>query len=254
MINDIKELRHSKWSKWSYKEYMAFLRKQVDPGYRDFHSRLVPGIKNFMGIRMPILRNIGAAVSEGNWRSFLEVSGSDYYEEIVIRGIVIGLNEMPYKELVKRIDDYLPLIENWSVCDSFCSGLKQINNHLEEFWEHGKGYLKSKNPWVVRAGLVLMLDYYIVPDYVEQVLELCDQLQSNQYYVNMAQAWLVSIAYIKFQEITHEYLLHSNLDDWTYNMALQKIRESRRVTEEQKEIVKRMRRDAQSRFEVPSDS
>ncbi len=33
-----------------------FLQENEDTGYRDFHSNLLPGVDNVMGIRLPVLR------------------------------------------------------------------------------------------------------------------------------------------------------------------------------------------------------
>ena len=58
----------------------------------------------------------------------------------------------------------------------------------------------------------------------------------------MAVAWTISVAFVKFPNITMKYLKKNNLDDWTYNKGLQKICESLRVTKETKKAIKAMRR------------
>lgn len=59
----------------------------------------------------------------------------------------------------------------------------------------------------------------------------------------MAVAWAISIAYIKFPKETMELLKHNELDDFTYNKALQKIIESYRVSDEEKEKIRKMKRN-----------
>ena len=58
----------------------------------------------------------------------------------------------------------------------------------------------------------------------------------------MAVAWAISVCFVKFRNKTLDFLDASNLDDFTYNKSLQKIRESNRVCKEDKDIVKRMKR------------
>ena len=58
----------------------------------------------------------------------------------------------------------------------------------------------------------------------------------------MAIAWTMSVLYVKYPKITMEYLKNNTLDDFTYNKALQKIIESYRVSEEDKNIMRKMKR------------
>ena len=62
------------------------------------------------------------------------------------------------------------------------------------------------------------------------------------YYVQMAAAWLLSVCYVKFPERTERFLEKNDLDDFTQNKAIQKIRESYRVSKEDKERLNRLKR------------
>jgi possible DNA alkylation repair enzyme len=53
----------------------------------------------------------------------------------------------------------------------------------------------------------------------------------------MAKAWLLSVCYIKFRDKTYKFLEKTSLDDWTVNKSIQKVRESLRVTKEEKEKI-----------------
>jgi len=58
----------------------------------------------------------------------------------------------------------------------------------------------------------------------------------------MAVAWLISMCYVKFEQETLKYLNSNDLDNFTYNKALQKIIESNRVDIEKKNIIKNMKK------------
>ena len=53
---------------------------------------------------------------------------------------------------------------------------------------------------------------------------------------------MIPVSYIKYPDITLEYLNHNNLDNWTYNKAVQKIIESNRVSNDDKEKFHKMKR------------
>lgn len=231
------------WDENSYKNFVLYLKTFQDLGYKKFLEGLVPEKDNIIGVRSPISKQLAKEISKGNWRSFLMVSKSDFHEEILIRSVVIGLAKTTYEEFTKLVDGFLNHIDNWAICDSFSGGLKQSKKYHEEFFIHIKSFFKSKNPWHIRTGIIILLSHYLDQAHINEVILLCDQVKDDAYYVKMGQAWLLSICYIKFPEITLEYLLsNSTLDKWTYNKSISKITESLRVSPEIKEYLKTLKR------------
>jgi len=105
-----------------------------------------------------------------------------------------------------------------------------------------KEYLKSENPWYVRLAIVLLLSYYLDDEYISISLRLTDKVKSDFYYVSMAQAWLVATAFAKNEKVTMAFFEDCTLDDITFNRAIQKSRESFRVSKECKEKLSKMKR------------
>lgn len=58
----------------------------------------------------------------------------------------------------------------------------------------------------------------------------------------MANAWLLSIIYMNFPQRTEEYLKVSKLDNETYNKAISKILDSKRIGKETKNKIIKLRR------------
>ena len=94
-----------------------------------------------------------------------------------------------------------------------------------------------KFKWRIRFGLVTLLGYYLEESYIDEIFYLCTNITNREYYVKMAQAWLISIMFIKFREKTLDYLKENTLDNWIQNKTIQKIRESIRVSKEDKDLV-----------------
>lgn len=109
-------------------------------------------------------------------------------------------------------------------------------------WEFLQEYLKSKKEFELRFAIVTMLNYYITEEYIESVLKILNNVKHEGYYVKMAVAWAISIAFIKFPEKTMKLLENNNLDDFTYNKSLQKIIESYQVDENTKQKIRTMKR------------
>ncbi len=225
---------------------MEEVRKRIfelaDEKYKEFHSRLCPNTDNIVGVRVPILRNYAKELAKGEFRSYLNNAKNYYYEEIMLQGMVIGIAKMDTQERLQYIESFVPKIDNWAVCDVFCANLKFVNNNKEKVWKFLQKYTKSKEEFELRFLIVMMLDFYIIDEYINEVITLLDKIKHTGYYVKMAISWLISVAYIKYPAITMKYLKNNTLDDFTYNKALQKIIDSYRVSMEDKDVIRNMKR------------
>lgn len=221
------------------------IRKQIfeliDTDYQKFSAALIPTINNVLGVRLPELRKIAKKIAKGDWRTYLKTAKDEYFEEIMLQGMVIGYIKTDIEERLFYVASFVPKIDNWSVCDSFCTGLKSTKENKERVWAFLQPYLSSKNEYEIRFGVVMLLNYYIETEYIERVLKLLDRVKHEGFYAKMAVAWAVSICYVKLPGPTMEYLRNNTLDDFTYNKALQKITESNRVDKETKNLIRSMK-------------
>lgn len=224
------------------KQIRETLFSLVDEEYQKFHSSLCPGINNIIGIRVPVLREFAKEIVKGDWRTYLKTAKNEYYEEVMLQGMVIGLAKMELQERLEYIKEFVPQIDNWAVCDVTCAGLKFTKKHMSEMWELIQPYINSNKEFEIRFGVVMILDFYITKEYIKEVLTILNNIHHDGYYVKMAVAWAISVCYIKFPKETMMLLQNNTFDTFTYNKALQKIVESYRVTKEEKEIIRKMKR------------
>lgn len=219
------------------------LFKLADSKYKEFHSGLCPETNNIIGVRVPILRDYAKElVKEYEIKELLKQIDNQYYEEIMLQGMLIGLSKEDFKTIQKQIEEFVPKIDNWAVCDTFCAGLKATKKHKKEMWNFIQNYLKSDKEFEIRFGIVMILEYYLEEDYLEKDFEIFDSITSQDYYAQMAVAWAISICFIKFYDKTIKYLETANLDKFTYNKALQKAIESYRITDKQKNLLRSMKK------------
>ena len=200
----------------------------AEPEFQKFSASLIPGVNRLLGVRLPVLRNLAREVARGNWRELLENPAVDpYAEEVMLDGMLIALARMEPEERLEQVARFVPRMDNWAVCDTFCTSLKFCKKHPALVWEFIQPYLTSARVYDVRFAVVMMLAHFITEDYVEQVLALLDGVRHEDYYVGMAVAWAVSVCYVKFPALTLE---------------LQKIIESLRVSREDKSLMRSMKR------------
>ena len=222
------------------------LKKLADETYRKFHKGICPGTENILGIRETVLRDYAKKLSKKyEIHELLNHIDNEYYEEIMLQGMLIGLEKAKdndIENILKDIEEFVPKIDNWAVCDTFCVGLKITKKHGKEMWDFLQKYVTSDKEFEIRFGVVMILDYYITEAYLEKDFAIFDYIKSDQYYVQMAVAWAISICLIKFYDKTLEYLKQAKLDKFTYNKAIQKAIESYRISDEQKTELRKMKK------------
>ncbi|MSS64194.1 DNA alkylation repair protein [Velocimicrobium porci] len=231
------------WTKERYhKEIRVCLNQLSEQKYQRFSSKLLPGTENILGVRFPKLRSLAKTIAKDDWKTYLQVAQDDTFEEIMLQGMVIGSVKAELEELIPYMREFIDKIDNWSVCDSFCSSLKRTAKEKEQMWEFLQEYFHSEREYDLRFAVVMFLNYYVEKEYLQIGFGYFDKINREKYYVKMAVAWAISICYIKYQNETIVYLEHCKLDIDTYNKALQKIIESTRVAKEEKQKIRMMKR------------
>lgn len=217
------------------------LNSLAEEKYRIFTSALTPGKENILGVRIPLLKKMAAKLVKGDWRAYLAEATEDTMEEVMLQGMVIGGCKADAEEILQLAAGFIPKIDCWSVCDGFCGGLKIAGPHKERVWEFLQPYLKSDKEYEIRFGVVMLL-HYLLPEYAPLAFAHFDRIKHEGYYVKMAVAWVLSMYYVNLPGLTMPYLKKNELDRFTYNKALQKIIESHRIDQEDREIIKSMKR------------
>ena len=226
-----------KWNKKEYQVYLKFLKSISEPKYRDFHKNLTPTKYEILGIRVPVLRQLAKEKLKSNYLDFLKYCGDKYYEEVFIEGQVIaGIKDEEI--FLEHFYNYLSKIDNWAICDSFCNSLKRMKKDPIKYFPICKELaLQTDKVYYSRVGLVCSLNHFVEKEYLEEIFKILDAIKSDEYYLNMAESWLVCELYTKYPKETTKYLKKNKLNKFTQNKAISKIHDSYRVSKEEKEYL-----------------
>lgn len=224
------------------KEMREKILRNSEEKYKKFSASQIPGTKNIAGVRLPTLRKIAKEIYSSDYHTFLGNINCQYHEEIMLKGMVIGLIKKSPENILTYVEKFIPEINNWAVCDTFCCGLKFVNNNKSLVWEFLQTYLYSDKEYEIRFAVVVLLNFYITEDYIDRVLDIFDNIKTDDYYAQMAVAWAISVCFVKFEAKTFDYLKNSNIDKFTFNKSIQKIIESYRVDNDTKFKMKFMRK------------
>ena len=216
-----------------------------DKKYQDFSMKLGLNQKiKHLGIRIPLLRNYAKLLMKKNDFSLLiEKIDEEYYEEIMLKGMIISLNQkLTEQELFYYLNYYLPKISDWSLCDIFVSGLKITKKYMKELWPLIKKNAQSNKEYYVRFSLVMILNYYLKEEYLDEIYDIIQKIKLDKYYVKMAQAWLLSYLIIDYYDKTIAFLEKNYLDNFVYQKALSKAIESKQISEDKKQVLRKMKK------------
>lgn len=213
-----------------------------DTAYKKFHARLVPTLdpEYIIGIRVPVLRQLARELYQGyDMEPFLAELPHYYLEENTLHGLLIEQMQ-DYAACIAALEKWLPYVDNWGTCDTVSP--KVFRRHKESLLNHIKEWLSAEHTYTVRFAVGMLMTHYLDDDFQPEYLKLVTNIRSDGYYINMMAAWYIATALAKQYSVTIAVLENKELPLWTHNKAIQKAIESRRITQEQKNYLRTLRR------------
>ena len=223
------------------KEMLNAILAARDEEYADFTAKLIPNVprESIIGVRTPQLRSIAKRFGKNaGIDEFLSALPHEYHEQNLVHAYIaesIG----DFDSAVKTIEACLPYVTNWAVCDSMTPRI--FAKHTGELLPIIKKWLQSAHPYTVRFGLRMLMCFYLEKEFASEINALAASVCSEEYYVNMMQAWYFATALAKQYDSTVPFVEERRLSPWVHNKTIQKAVESFRITAEQKAHLKTLR-------------
>ncbi|MDE6776738.1 MAG: DNA alkylation repair protein, partial [Oscillospiraceae bacterium] len=213
-----------------------------DIEYRDFNAKLIPNIDkdSIIGVRTPELRKFAKELTKSERVSvFFKTLPHQYFEENQLHAFLIS--EMKdYDKAIAELTRFLPYVNNWATCDQLRP--KIFRKYSDRLIEEVRKWIVSDKMYTIRFGIGILMRWYLGEYFKLEYLNLVTEVRSEEYYVNMMRAWYFATALAKQYDATVRIIEENQLDTWTHNKTIQKARESYRVSNEQKEYLKTLKR------------
>ncbi len=222
-------------------EILERLFELQDSEYADFQAKLTPTIKRetIIGVRVPVLRKFAKEIiKSGQGEAFMDSLPHFYYDENMLHSLLLS-EIKDYDECIKRIEYFLPYIDNWAVCDILSP--KIFRKHKGELIDKIRVWYKSKECYTCRFGIGMLMSHYLDDDFKPEYLEIAASMRSDEYYVNMMVAWFYATALAKQWGSTIPYIELRKLPVWVHNKTIQKSCESFRISSEQKAYLRTLK-------------
>lgn len=233
------ELTKEKWDEENISEFQETLMALGNPSKRDWATSLLKTELPVLCITTAVMKDITNKIFKGNYLSFLDLMIWEYYENTAINGMLISKIK-DFDTFKKYLDIYSSRADNWATCDLLTFHIK---GNEEKYYNLTLEYINSELPFRRRIGMYIL--FYFVDDdkYINKIFDLLNRFENeDHYYVNMMNSWLLSECFIKQREKTLVYLNNNELNKFTLNKGIQKCRESRRVSLEDKEMLLKHKR------------
>ena len=219
-------------------KFQKLLFENQDLKYKEFHQKLMPTVDadSVIGVRVPLLRSIAKNFSFDK-NEFMNELPHDYYEENNIHAFLIE-NIKDFDKCIYETERFLPYIDNWATCDMMRPKVFKANKDI--LLTFIQKWLKSENCYTVRYGIGMLNSYYLDDEFDTKYLDMAI-IESQEYYINMMIAWYFATALTKHFDATLPYIVEYRLPKWVHNKAIQKANESLRISNQNKEILKKCR-------------
>ena len=145
-----------------------------------------------------------------------------------------------FSKAIEETEKFLPYITNWEVCDSFSPKCFKKNKAL--LLEKIRCWLVSSDEYTVRFAVEMLMTHFLDDGFSKEYLMLVANVSSEEYYVRMMQAWFFATALAKQYDETLALLKSNVLPVWVHNKTIQKAVESYRISDEQKQYLRTLKR------------
>ena len=211
--------------------------------YATFNQRIVNTKMPVIGVRVPDLRRLARELAldmSAADISELLTAQNESFDYVLLCGLLITHVRIDDQTAIDLTKQYLPHVDSWAHIDVFVEKKRRFAGEM--WWDFALECLLSEAEFTVRYGVVSLMTNFLDEAHIDQVFAALRNVTHDGYYVEMALAWLYATAAVNFFEKTLAELENRQIDTWTRNKAYQKMRESRRFTPRQQQIITKNKR------------
>ena len=217
------------------------LRGMADADYAAFQRKLLPNVtpERIVGVRTPALRAMAKELwRNGKAEAFMAQLPHPTFEENQLHAFAIA-EIRDFATCLSATERFLPHVDNWATSDQLLP--RCFGQHTTALLPAVERWIAHSHEYTVRFGMGMLLKHYMDAHFEPRLLELVAQVQRDEYYIRMMQAWLFAEALAKQPIAALPYIEQQRLAPWIHNKAIQKATESRRIGAEMKQRLRSLR-------------
>jgi len=210
-----------------------------DEKFAQFNASLIPTTesKKVIGVRTPDLRKYAKTISDAD--KFLSDLPHKYFEENQIHAFILS-DIRDIEKCINLVDAFLLYVDNWATCDQLIP--KIFTKNTDILLPYIRRWIKSNHTYTVRFAIGLLMRFYLGEKFNNSsYADMVIKVKSNEYYINMMRAWYFATALAKNWNDVIGIIENKKLDTWTHNKTIQKAIESYRISDKQKEYLRKLK-------------
>ncbi len=224
----------------SYSQIRGELIALCDDKQREFNLKLIPTGYPMLGVKAPLIEALARRAAK-ECPQFLSEAVFTSFEDVVLYGFTLAALKLPLGETLERFLALSVRFDNWAHVDLVTSRMKVFNKDLPRVSEAVLPLKTDAEVFRRRTFVIVLMDYFITDAYADSALSHLAEMKGGDYYVDMAVAWALSVALVKFWDRTVPLLKTAALSKFTHNKTIQKACESRRLTDGQKAFLRTLK-------------
>lgn len=185
---------------------LVSVRFATEPKYRDGHIRIINALqgRRIMGLHVPDMKKVAKELARradamdiirGFEKEAADEAAGAYgsrltYEETVVWGLMINAMKVTWEQRAEMIRKYVPVLDNWAVCDTFCCNAKWVTEVPQchesaktmgkctrvALWNFLEPYWRSCREFEVRFAIVMSMIYFLDAEWFPEVCRMLDGL------------------------------------------------------------------------------
>lgn len=203
---------------------------------KNFSTKLIPNSLPILGCKYPVIRKLAKEISKGEYLLFLKEYDASSFELQLLYAFVLSICNMKIEDKIEYLTEFVPTIQDWAVCDGLVSSLKCTKKYPNEMLQFILRYQDSHHEFEVRFLTEMLMTYYLTIENMDKAIEVVLTLDIHAYYAKMGVAWFIASLMTISKNKALDVLKNLN-DPITVRMAIQKVRDSYKVSKEIKEEV-----------------
>lgn len=185
---------------------LVSVRFVTEPRYREGHVRIINALqgRRIMGLHVPDMKKVAKELARredamdiirGFEKEAAEEAEGTYgsrlaHEETVVWGLMINAMKVSWEERADMLRKYVPVLDNWAVCDTFCCNAKWVTEAPQchagtktkgkctrmALWDFLQPYWRSEREFEVRFAIVMSMIYFLDAEWFPEVCRMLDEL------------------------------------------------------------------------------
>ena len=219
-----------------YDSAISFFTDSADVKFKSFSEKIIAGEKPLIGVSVPKIKKYAKSLTENQKREYLKTCKFSYFEDTLLFGIIVA--SRCADEFFANVGVYLDHVDNWAHIDVFVPMINCVKTDRKRLFIDVKENILSSGGFYLRYRIVSLMVHFLERENLNYIFGVLPKIDGKGYYNDMAIAWLVATAFIKFRKETYEFLKGKKLTAFTQNNAISKICDSFRVGDEDKIMIK----------------